>query len=438
LAGLVFGVKQLLTAKAPGQVITGPIVSWTVIVCDAVEVLPHASVELHVRVKAPVPPQPRMLVSIEVKLAEPHPSFALGVLKVGVAGHWIVALGPTPEITGGTLSITVIVCAALVLLPHGSVAVHVRVKAPVLPQEVTLESMKLKLAVLHASVALGVLNTGTAGHTIVAAAPTPVITGGTLSITVIVWKAVAVLPHASVEVQVRVKAPVPPQAGALVSTELKLAVLHASLALGVLNTGVAGHTIVAAGPTPAITGGVVSITVIVCAVTVVLPHASVAVHVRVKAPVPPQASTLVSADVIDDVPHASVAIGELNTGDAGHWIVALAPTPEITGPVVSITVIDCESEAELPHASVAVHVRTVVYAFAHAPGVVTSAAMIAAALHRSVAVGVAKAGVAGHWIVDGNGTGVIVGGVVSITTIVCVTCEVLLQASTAVHVRVTL
>ena len=38
-----------------------------------------------------------------------------------------------------------------------------------------------------------------------------------------------------------------------------------------------------------------------------------------------------------DESHASLALGEENEGVAGHSIVALAPTPEITGAVLSST-----------------------------------------------------------------------------------------------------
>ena len=59
-------------------------------------------------------------------------------------------------------------------------------------------------AELHASAAVGTLNTGVAGHSIVAGAGSAEIVGLVVSTTVIVWLAVAVFPHASVAVQVRV------------------------------------------------------------------------------------------------------------------------------------------------------------------------------------------------------------------------------------------
>ena len=39
-------------------------------------------------------------------------------------------------------------------------------------------------------------------------------------------------------------------------------------------------------------------------------------------------------------PHASLAVGAVNDGDAVHSIVAFAPAAPIVGPCVSTTVID--------------------------------------------------------------------------------------------------
>ena len=57
---------------------------------------------------------------------------------------------------------------------------------------------------------------------------------------------------------------------------------HASLAVGAVNDGVAVHSIVASAPAVPITGGVVSVTVIVCVLVAdVLPQASIASQVLV-------------------------------------------------------------------------------------------------------------------------------------------------------------
>ena len=57
--------------------------------------------------------------------------------------------------------------------------------------------------------------------------------------------------------------------------------------------------------------------------------------------------------------------------------------------------------------------------------------------HASVAVAVAKEGVAGQLIVDGAGNAAITGAVTSCTWITCAAVELLPQSSVAVHVRVT-
>src|SRR5438552_17677729 len=77
-----------------------------------------------------------------------------------------------------------------------------------------------------------------------------------------VWLAVELLPQSSVAVQVRVTSDFPVHMPCVVTSPYATLVLasHASVAVGVLNVGVAGHWIVCAGPTPEITGAVVSTT----------------------------------------------------------------------------------------------------------------------------------------------------------------------------------
>src|SRR5439155_9649327 len=106
-----------------------------------------------------------------------------------------------------------------------------------------------------------------------------------------------------------------------------------------LIAGVSRHGIVCAGPTPEITGAVVSTTCTVWLAVLVLPHASFAVHVRVTLDACGQRPGVVTAAKasVGLVSQASVAVGVLNVGVAGHWIVCAGPTPEITGAVVSTT-----------------------------------------------------------------------------------------------------
>src|SRR5437867_295223 len=94
--------------------------------------------------------------------------------------------------------------------------------------------------------------------------------------------------------------------------------------------------------------------------------------------------------------------------------------------------------AVLPQSSVAVQVRVVLYVVPQ-PGVVTSAkVMVTLASQASVAVGGENTGVAGQLIGVVCVTQVIVGGVISCTTMVRLHAELLPQSSVAVHVRVVL
>src|SRR5437773_1281799 len=61
-------------------------------------------------------------------IAPAQASVNTGAVKVGVAGHSIVAFAPWAVVTaGGVVSITVIVWLRFVLFPQPSLAVHVRV-----------------------------------------------------------------------------------------------------------------------------------------------------------------------------------------------------------------------------------------------------------------------------------------------------------------------
>jgi len=88
---------------------------------------------------------------------------------------------------------------------------------------------------------------------------------------------------------------------------------------------------------------------------------------------------------------------------------------------------------------VAVHVLVTLYVPAHEPAVVASTKVIVTvASHASVAVGGVNTGKAGQSTGDVCTTQVIVGGVISCTTIVPLQVAELPQSSVAVHVRVVL
>lgn len=70
------------------------------------------------------------------------------------------------------------------------------------PEVVT--ELKVNVGTLQLSVAVGVVHTGTAVHSMVEGAGRGEMTGGVVSVTLMICDAVAVLPQASVAVQVRV------------------------------------------------------------------------------------------------------------------------------------------------------------------------------------------------------------------------------------------
>jgi hypothetical protein len=169
-----------------------------------------------------------------------------------------------------------------------------------------------------------------------------------------------------------------------------------------------------------IVGGVVSTTVMVwLTVADVLPEQSVALHVFVLVKVPGQLPGVVTSETTETTgfgSQASVAVGGVKTGVAGHSMVVLAPGWPITGGVVSTTVIVWLHDTELPQSSVAVVVRVLLKVPGQEPGVVTSLkVMVRFGSQLSENVGVPNTGVAGHWIVAFDGQKVTVGGVVSLT-----------------------
>src|SRR6187549_4189874 len=93
----------------------------------------------------------------------------------------------------------------------------------------------------------------------------------------------------------------------------------------------------------------------------------------------------------------------------------------------------------LPQSSVAVHVRVVLYAPTHEPGVVASTnVIVTVASQASVAVGGVNTGNAGQLTGVVCAAHVMVGGTLSSTTIVALQVAVLPQSSVAVQVRVVL
>src|SRR4026208_1534797 len=97
----------------------------------------------------------------------------------------------------------------------------------------------------QASVAVGVPKEGVSGHSMVCAAGTLVNTGGVLSVTVNTCCAVAVLPQASGAINVLVTIYSLAQVPLVVASELVMETRpQASVAVGVPNVGVSGHSMV--------------------------------------------------------------------------------------------------------------------------------------------------------------------------------------------------
>ena len=67
-----------------------------------------------------------MVTSAKVSVTVPQASDAVGVVKDGVAGQFTVLAAGNALLVGGVLSITVMVCDAVAVLPQTSVAVQVR------------------------------------------------------------------------------------------------------------------------------------------------------------------------------------------------------------------------------------------------------------------------------------------------------------------------
>ncbi len=165
--------------------------------------------------------------------------------------------------------------------------------------------------------------------------------GGVLSVTLIVCDLLEELPQESVAVQVLVTLYFCGQfPGVVTSTKVKDGLLsHTSVAVGLLNTGVAGHEIVDAPLTPLITGAVMSCTSIVCEAVELFPQASVAVQVRVTLYSPAQLPSIVSSSKVNVklLPHASVAVAVSKDGVAGQFITVGSGNPSIVGAVTSCT-----------------------------------------------------------------------------------------------------
>jgi len=203
------------------------------------------------------------------------------------------------------------------------------------------------------------------------------------------------------------------------SAKVSVGVPQLSVTVGVVHDGAPEHSIVVGPGKPEITGGTVSSTLIVWDAVAVLPHKSVAVQVRVILySLGHDPLVVTSAKLSIGAPQLSVAVGVAHDGVPEHSMVVGAGKPEITGGVVSSTLMVCEAVAVFPQPSFAVHVRVMLNSFGHEPLVVTSAKVKVGVPQLSVTVGVAHVGATEHSIVVGPGKPEITGGIVSSTLMV--------------------
>ena len=309
----------------------------------------------------------------------------------------------------------------MAVLPQPSSAVQVRVMLYSFGHEpFVVTSAKVKVGTPQLSVAVGTSNAGVPPHSMVVTPGNPEITGGVVSSTFIVCEAVAVFPQPSSAVQVRVilysfgHEPL-----VVTSAKFNVGVPQLSVAVGVAHEGVPEHSIVDGPGRPEITGGTVSSTLMVCDAVAVLPQPSSAVQVRVILySFGHEPFVVTSAEVNVGVPQLSVTVGVVHDGVPEHSIVVTPGRPEITGGVVSSTLIVCDAVAVFPQPSSAVQVRVMLYSFGQVPLTVTSAKFKVGVPQLSVAVGVVHEGVPEHSKVEGPGNPDITGGVVSSTLIV--------------------
>lgn len=249
------------------------------------------------------------------------------------------------------------------MFPHPSSAVHVRVTVYALGHDpLIVTSAKDNVGTPQLSVTVGVVHDGVPEHSMAEGPGNPEIIGGVVSSTLMTCDAVAVLPHPSFAVQVRVivysfgHGPF-----VVTSANVNVGTAQLSVAVGVAHAGVPEHSIDEGPGNPEMTGGTVSSTLIVCVAVAVLPQGSVAVHVRVMLYSFGQVPLVVtSAKVSTGTPQLSVAVGVVHDGVPEHSIVVTPGKPEITGGMVSSTLIVCDAVAVFPQSSVAVQVRVIV------------------------------------------------------------------------------
>ena len=122
------------------------------------------------------------------------------------------------------------------------------------------------------------------------------------------------------------------------SAEVNVGVPQLSVTVGVVQDGVPEHSILEGPGNPERTGGIVSSTLMVCDAVAVLPHPSSAVQVLVILNSFGHEPLVVTSTKFKvGVPQLSVTVGVVHEGATEHSMVVGPGKPEITGGMVSST-----------------------------------------------------------------------------------------------------
>ena len=307
-------------------------------VCVTVVLLPAASVATHVRNNCCSSVDESVTVT---SLKSTVNSSQLSVKSTtGTAGMSLpqstVSLDGASTTCGASLSLIVMVCVTVVLLPAASVATHVRNNCcSSVDESVTVTSLKSTVNSSQLSVKSTV---GTAGISLpqstVSLDGAVTTCGASLSLIVMVCVALEVFPAASTATQVRRRTcSSVDESVTIISLKSK----EYSSQLSVIVTGTTGgislpQSTVISAATPEITGGMLSLIVMVCVAETLLPATSVATHVRNSTCSCVDESVTITSLRATNTSQLSVTLGD---GTAGISLPQSTVASEI--PVMSIT-----------------------------------------------------------------------------------------------------
>ena len=396
------------------------------IVLDAVEVLPQASIALNVLVCEREQPSLVTLPSLEVTVGLLHASVAVAVPKAPLIAPEdglhpsdapLATVPPVVNVGAVRSEIQLIVLDAVEVLPQASIALNVLVCEREQPSLVTLPSLEVTVGLLHASVAVAVPKApliapedGLHPSDVPLATVPPVVNVGAVrsEIQLIVLDAVEVLPQASIALNVLVCEREQPSLVTLPSLEVTVGLLHASVAVAVPKApliapedGLHPSDAPLATVPPVVNVGAVrsEIQLIVLDAVEVLPQASIALNVLVCEREQPSLVTLPSLEVTVGLLHASVAVAVpkapliapedgLHPSDAP--LATVPPVVNVGAVRSEIQLIVLDAVEVLPQASIALNVLV---CEREQPSLVTlpSLEVTVGLLHASVAVAVPKA-----------------------------------------------